>query len=89
MKTITFVRHGERVANTGGITPLHSALSLSPLEHRQAAVLADALDVVPSAVFVSHFLCTQETAAPFCQQHGTVVAMQCRCTMAAITPTPH
>lgn len=70
MKTITFIRHGESVANAGGVTMAHDAIPLSALGHRQAAALASALSVEPSAVFMSRFTRTHETAAPFCKRHG-------------------
>ena len=70
MKTITFIRHAESIANAGGITMPHDAIPLSVLGHRQAAALAAALNVEPSTVFVSRFIRTHETATPFCNRHA-------------------
>lgn len=70
MKTITFIRHGQSVANAGGITVPHDSIALSPLGHLQARTLADSLDLVPSRVLVSTFSRTYETAKPFCQRVG-------------------
>lgn len=69
-KRITFVRHGESESNAGGITMPHDAIPLSALGRRQAVALANALNVKPSAVFVSRFTRTHETAAPFCKRYG-------------------
>ncbi len=70
MKTITFIRHGESVANAGGITLPHDAIPLSELGQRQAAHVGQALAVKPAAVFISQFIRTHQTAAPFCARHG-------------------
>lgn len=70
MKTLTFIRHAESVANAGGITMPHDTIPLSVLGHRQAAALAVAIAVEPSIVFVSSFIRTHETARPYCQRHA-------------------
>jgi alpha-ribazole phosphatase len=69
-KTIFFVRHGESVANAGGITMEHAVIPLSPKGVAQAAAIADNLSVMPSRVLVSKYLRTQETARPFCARTG-------------------
>ena len=43
MKKIVFVRHGQSVANAGGVTMEHDEIPLSPLGMRQAALLAPRL----------------------------------------------
>ena len=63
------VRHGQSVANAGGLTMEHSAIPLSPLGIAQAAALATVLDVKPSCVLVSSYLRAIETAEPFCARH--------------------
>lgn len=70
MKTITFVRHGQSVANAGGVTMAHDAIPLTPLGQRQAAALADALTLRPEKVLVSAYVRAQETAHPFCAKLG-------------------
>lgn len=68
MKTITFIRHGQSTANAGGITMAHDAIPLSELGIRQAEILADMLKLQPSAIYVSEFVRTHETAKPFCEK---------------------
>lgn len=70
MKTLTYIRHAESVANVGGITMPHDAIPLSVLGRRQAAALAATIPVEPSTIFVSGFIRTHETAMPFCQRHA-------------------
>ena len=65
MARIHFVRHGEGVANAGGVTMAHATIPLSPLGVAQAATLADILDVQPSKVLVSKYLRARDTAQPF------------------------
>lgn len=68
MKTIIFIRHGESLANAGGMTMAHDAIPLSELGKVQAQALAVALDLQPSKIVVSEFLRTHETALPFCDK---------------------
>jgi alpha-ribazole phosphatase len=63
---IYFVRHGEGLANAGGVTMEHAIIPLSPLGVAQAATVADILDVEPSKVLVSKYLRSRDTAQPFC-----------------------
>lgn len=70
MKTVTFIRHAESVANAGGITMSHDAIPLSNLGVLQAQELATALDVKPTAVLVSNFVRTHQTAQPYCERFG-------------------
>ncbi len=74
MKTITFVRHGQSVANAGGVTMAHDAIPLTPLGLRQASVLADALTKAPALrpdkILVSTYRRAQQTAQPLCDQLG-------------------
>lgn len=60
------VRHGQSVANAGGLTMEHAAIPLSPLGVVQAAALAELLDVEPSRILTSSYVRAVETAAPLC-----------------------
>jgi len=60
------VRHGQSVANAGGLTMEHAAIPLSPLGVVQAAALAELLDVEPSRIRTSSYVRAVETAAPLC-----------------------
>ena len=71
-KTLTFVRHGESVANAGGMTMPHHAIPLSATGRQQATELPALIDVQPSVVLVSNMIRTHETAAPFCERHAIV-----------------
>lgn len=68
MKTLTFIRHGESIANAGGVTMAHDAIPLSELGKAQAQALAAVLDLQPSRIVVSEFLRTHQTALPFCNK---------------------
>jgi len=68
MKTITFVRHAQSIANAGAVTMAHDAIPLSEVGRAQANALAALLEVKPSKVFVSKYIRTHETAEPFCQK---------------------
>lgn len=68
MTRIHFVRHGESIANAGGVTMEHALIPLSPLGYAQADALAALLDVQPSRVLVSEYLRARETARPFCEK---------------------
>lgn len=70
MKTVTFVRHAQSVANAGGITMPHDAIPLSNLGILQAQELASTLRVKPARVLVSSFVRTHETARPYCERFG-------------------
>lgn len=65
-----FVRHGQSVANAGGVTMEHAEIPLSPLGERQASRLARILQISPSRVLTSKFLRARETAVPFCEKAG-------------------
>ena len=74
MTTVYCVRHGQSVANAGGMTMEHAAIPLSALGLAQAAALpevfASALDVQPSSVLVSSYVRALQTAQPFCERFG-------------------
>lgn len=69
MKQIIFVRHGESVANAGGITMEHAAIPLSDRGWRQARQVAEHLPAAPGLVLVSPMVRTQQTSEPYCQLH--------------------
>lgn len=68
MKTIIFIRHGQSIANEGGITMPQATIPLSELGKVQAQVIADTLELQPSIIYVSEYLRTLETAQPFCEK---------------------
>ena len=70
IKSILFVRHGQSVANAGGVTMEHAAIPLSSLGVRQAHTLAALLPAKPACVFTSAYLRAQETAQPYCYLVG-------------------
>ncbi|PPD50186.1 MAG: histidine phosphatase family protein [Methylobacter sp.] len=76
MKTITFIRHGQSIANAGGITMAHDAIPLSELGTRQAEALADKFKLQPSAIYVSEFVRTHQTARPFCEKISMSATVQ-------------
>jgi alpha-ribazole phosphatase len=53
----------------------HNAIPLSELGNRQAAVLAEHLELVPCQVLVSPMLRTQQTAAPYCARFSVEPAI--------------
>jgi broad specificity phosphatase PhoE len=55
-KTLTFIRHGESLANAGGVTMAHAAIPLSTIGRQQVTELAALLDLVPSTVLVTAVL---------------------------------
>jgi len=58
------VRHGESVANAGGVTDDPAAIPLSPVGEAQARVLVGRLPRVPDLIVQSPFLRTRQTAGP-------------------------
>lgn len=70
MQTITFVRHGQSMANIGAITAEHYSVALTEAGHAQAAALADLLPQHCTKVLVSPFERAQNTAQPYCTKLG-------------------
>lgn len=66
MKNIRFIRHAESLANAGGVTMPNAVIPLSECGAAQAQELARLLQCEPSQVWVSGFVRTRLTAAPFC-----------------------
>jgi broad specificity phosphatase PhoE len=63
MRTI-FIRHGQSTGNAGIPTHDLSLLELTELGWRQARDVAETLTEIPSLIVTSHYLRTQQTAAP-------------------------
>jgi len=74
MTVVYCVRHGQSLANAGGVTMEHSAIPLSPLGLAQAAALpgafASVVAVPPARVLVSSYVRAVQTALPFCERFG-------------------
>jgi alpha-ribazole phosphatase len=70
MSRLTFVRHGQSIANAGGVTMEHALIPLSPLGAAQAACVADLLPAEPSRVLVSPYVRARDTARPYCLRVG-------------------
>ena len=68
MRKIYFVRHGQSLANAGGVTMEHHAIPLTDIGHRQAAALSVLLPDSPSEIHVSPFVRARDTAIPYCQR---------------------
>lgn len=64
MTRLTFVRHGQSVANAGGVTMEHALIPLSPLGVAQAACVAELLPAEPSRMLVSPYARASKGAAP-------------------------
>lgn len=74
MNRFTFIRHAQSHANAGGVTMPNADIPLSSQGLLQAERLAAVLPAPESAVFVSSFLRTRQTAAPWCAQHALTPA---------------
>lgn len=70
-KTIYFIRHGESVANAGGITMENKTIPLSAKGLEQAQSVAESFRVKPSQILVSEYLGTHQTAEPFCSRNNS------------------
>ena len=70
VKTIFFVRHGQSLANVGGVTMANPLIPLTDTGKKQAAYLPTRLPVTPLAIIASPFLRAQETATPYARQHA-------------------
>ena len=68
MKTIHFVRHGESVANAGGVTMPNAQIPLTEKGHEQAKLVAEMLPVDTPMILCSDFLRTQQTAGYFAKK---------------------
>jgi len=66
--SITFIRHAQSEANTGGVSKPNPIIELSPLGQQQALELVTKISQKPARVYVSEFLRTHQTAAPILDQ---------------------
>ena len=62
MKTIYFIRHGESIANAGGMTMPNAQIPLTEKGHGQAKLLAENWEVDTPLILCSEFLRAQQTA---------------------------
>jgi 2,3-bisphosphoglycerate-dependent phosphoglycerate mutase len=69
---IILVRHGQSVANAGGIPPDHITNPLTELGHAQAKAFAEDIDYTPTLFLVSPFLRARQTSEPLLQRFPDV-----------------
>ncbi|MDR1875117.1 MAG: histidine phosphatase family protein [Synergistaceae bacterium] len=72
---VYFVRHGESVANAGGVTMDERLVPLNGTGLAQAASIAGRLRFKATEVLVSELIRTQQTAKPYCDRHGLTPAV--------------
>jgi len=70
LRTLTFVRHGQSLANAGGVTMDDAAIPLTDLGLAQAAEVAELLPARPTDVFTSPFERAVRTSRPYCERVG-------------------
>jgi broad specificity phosphatase PhoE len=64
MLTVRFIRHGESVANAGGITSDVSSIPLTPFGRAQALQLSQSFAAAPALIITSPYLRARDTAEP-------------------------
>jgi 2,3-bisphosphoglycerate-dependent phosphoglycerate mutase len=69
---ILLVRHGQSLANAGGIPPDHITNPLTELGHAQARAFAEGVSCTPTLFLHSPFLRAHQTAEPMLQQFPDV-----------------
>lgn len=69
---ILLVRHGQSVANAGGIPPDHITNPLTDLGLAQATAFAEAVSCAPTLFLVSPFLRARQTSEPLLQRFPNV-----------------
>ena len=69
---ILLVRHGQSVANAGGIPPDHITNPLTELGHAQAKAFADGFDCEPTLFLISPYHRAQQTSIPLRQRYPEV-----------------
>jgi broad specificity phosphatase PhoE len=72
MLTVRFVRHGESLANAGGVTSEQHAIPLTDRGRSQALAFADALHTPPALFITSPYIRARDTAAPSAARHAHV-----------------
>jgi len=70
MRTITFVRHGQSLANAGGVTMKHADIPLTDLGRQQAVDVIGLLPTAPTEVLSSPFIRAWDTSRPYCEYHA-------------------
>lgn len=70
--TAWLIRHGQSIANAGGVTNDPATIALSERGQRQASVVADSFDRSPKLIVTSPFLRAQHTAVPSAKRFPTV-----------------
>jgi len=69
---ILLVRHGQSVANAGGIPPDHITNPLTELGHAQAKAFADGFSCEPTLFIISPYTRAQQTSVPLRQRYPEV-----------------
>jgi probable phosphoglycerate mutase len=69
---VLLVRHGQSLANAGGIPPDHITNPLTELGHAQAKSFAENFPGQPTLLLVSPFLRARQTSEPFLQRFPTI-----------------
>jgi broad specificity phosphatase PhoE len=69
---ILLVRHGQSVANAGGIPPDHIINPLTELGHAQAKAFADGFSCEPTLFLISSYQRAQQTSVPLRQRYPEV-----------------
>jgi probable phosphoglycerate mutase len=69
---ILLVRHGQSVANAGGIPPDHITNPLTELGHAQAKAFADGFSCEPTLFLISPYTRAQQTSVPLRQRYPEV-----------------
>lgn len=64
MLTVRFIRHGESVANAGGVTEEPHSVPLTALGRQQAKALARSFAEPPDLIVTSPYIRARDTAAP-------------------------
>ena len=62
--TVRFIRHGESVANAGGVTAEPAGIALTALGREQAQAIARGLAAPPDLIITSPYIRARDTAAP-------------------------
>jgi 2,3-bisphosphoglycerate-dependent phosphoglycerate mutase len=69
---ILLIRHGQSVANAGGIPPDHITNPLTELGHAQAKAFADGFSCEPTLFLISPYTRAQQTSVPLRQRYPGV-----------------
>lgn len=72
MPLVQLIRHGESIANSGGVSKTPACIPLSALGEAQAAALVAQFPQPPELIVVSAYIRTHQTAAPLCARFPEV-----------------